>query len=55
VLPTGTRVAKVETSGMGEVLAGDGATHFAIEQNVAAKAQAAGGMNPFGPEVGGEF
>jgi hypothetical protein len=55
VLPTGTCVAKVETSGVGEVLTGDGATHFAIEQNVAAEAQAAGGMNPFGQEVDGEF
>lgn len=55
VLPTGTCVAKVETTDVGEVLTGDRSTHFAIEQDIAAEAQAAGGMNPFGPEVGGEF
>jgi hypothetical protein len=52
VLPTGTCVAEAETSGVGE---GEGSTHFAIEQNIGAEAQAVGGMNPFGAKVGGEF
>jgi hypothetical protein len=43
MLPTRARVAEVETSGVDEVLTGDGSTHFAIEQNMVAESQAAAG------------
>jgi hypothetical protein len=39
----------------GEILTGDESRYLAIEQNMAAEAQAAGGINPLGPEADGEL